>query len=186
MESLTRYRKNPLIRRHFTKDPSITSNSITFNSHLHIPLSLLLKGVYWLVVAHRLVPGWAITMYQKYVVDRGREGRCWLMGLPYGSGHTGSVMVNRQNFTLSESGSLWLNRLMIFTFQISRAAAVECYQFSWFSVAKDISTFILSPTKANLQCQNIDYWLGYGENVKSESGSQNNYFFLFVWKASTP
>lgn len=48
------------------------------------------------------------------------------------------------------------NRLMISAFQLSRAAAVECYQFSGLSVARDISTLVPSTTKANLQCQSID------------------------------
>lgn len=50
-----------------------------------------------------------------------------------------------------------LNRLMIFAFQISRATAAECYQFSGLSVARDVSTLTPSTTKANLQCQSIDY-----------------------------
>jgi len=65
-----------------------------------------------------------------------------------------------------------LNRLMVFAFQISRARAVECYQWSGLSVARDISTLMPSTTEANLQCQSIDYGLGRRESVvKSESGS---------------
>lgn len=64
MEGLTRYRKK-LDLEAFDKRyaPSINSNSVTFNGHLHFPINLLLKGGYWLVVAHPLGPGSGLTCW---------------------------------------------------------------------------------------------------------------------------
>lgn len=92
---------------------------LLFSGHLNFPVCLLLRGV-----PHPSVSRSAITCCWYMVASR-----CW------------------QNFTPSQGGGLILNKLMISSFLINGATAVDCYQFSGLSLAGDVSTLIPSTTK---------------------------------------